>query len=127
VAVGGLSGPRTRVLVIEDDEAIQGLVRDLLALEGYDVAGAANGKDGLRLLRDWDPHLIVLDLMMPGMDGWTFLRQQRRSEGHRTVPVIVASAAGGAAGELPAAAFLPKPFDVGELVSQVRHIVGPAN
>src|SRR5581483_10950225 len=78
------AGPRTtpmtarRVLVVEDDRGIRDLLAAVLTDEGFDVRQAANGKEALAVLERWQPDAILLDLMMPVMDGWTFRREQRR-------------------------------------------------
>jgi two-component system chemotaxis response regulator CheY len=97
-------------------------IRDLLAEElrcmGYSVVTARNGSEALDRLHVMTPDVIVLDLMMPVMDGWTFVERYRESAGRRSVPIIAVSAEG----DLPpgydahgVAAFLRKPFDLTEL------------
>ena len=68
----GLSSVR-QILVVEDDASIRGLVSDLLRDDGYQVSEACNGAEALDAVREQRPDLIVLDLMMPVMDGWTFV------------------------------------------------------
>jgi PAS domain S-box-containing protein len=81
-----------RVLVVEDDEPTRELIRRTLESRGNVVAEAVNGQRALDCLDDFDPQIIVLDLMMPVMDGYTFLDQLRHSAKHAAVPVIVATA-----------------------------------
>jgi CheY-like chemotaxis protein len=83
------------ILVIEDDEGIRESMRDLLELEGYDVMTAENGEIGLRMLDAATPCLIVLDMMMPVMDGWQVLTALRNGcdAGRARIPVTVVSAA----------------------------------
>jgi two-component system, chemotaxis family, chemotaxis protein CheY len=80
------------VLVVDDDLDIRSVVDELLTYEGYQVKTAGNGRDALAILKGWRPRLIVLDLMMPIMDGWSFLAKQRLSRTLRHIPVIVMSA-----------------------------------
>ncbi len=102
-----------RVLVIEDDRGIREAVVDLLAGEGYEVAEAANGVEGLREARARRPSLIVLDLMMPTMNGWQFREAQRQDPSLADIPVIVLSAYSDMPGpRLDEAARFAKPFDV---------------
>ena len=112
-----------RVLIVEDEDAVGAVVADVLADEGYEVRRARNGREGLDVLQAWLPRLIVLDLMMPEMDGWTFRAEQRRLGGQvAAVPVIVLSGAREArarAGELGAVQAISKPFDLDEVVAAV--------
>ena len=111
-----------RVLVIEDDRDLRENIGELLGDEGYEVALAENGKEGLRQARQRRPGIIVLDLMMPVMNGWEFCEAQRMDPVLAEIPVIVISAAAQCP---PAAAdaFLPKPFDGERLIELVdRHV-----
>jgi len=112
----------TRVLVIEDDDVIaQGMVRHL-AQAGFDALGVANGETGLARLRYERPDVCVLDLMLPGIDGWKLI-ETARGEGIGT-PIVVVSARGTEhdrvhALELGADDYLVKPFSMRELVARV--------
>ena len=81
-----------RILVVEDDEAIRGLVTEVLRDDGYEVSEAANGAEALDYVGGHQPDLIVLDLMMPVMDGWTFVEECRRINRCSEVPIVVTSA-----------------------------------
>ena len=112
----------TRVLVVEDDPGIaEGLLLNL-RLEGYDVRVAATGVAGLELCREWRPALLVLDLMLPLMDGMQLLRTIRE-EGN-TVPVLILSARGDETDRLRgfrlgADDYVVKPFSLPELLARV--------
>jgi DNA-binding response OmpR family regulator len=108
-----------RVLVIDDDPDIRDAVTEVLSFEGHEVFGAAEGESGLVRCRQVRPDLVLLDLMMPGMNGWDFLRALRREEAIADTPVVVVSALGRVA-DLPVAGFLPKPFGLDALVALVR-------
>ena len=82
---------RTRILLIEDDATFAEGVRFYLAARDYDVRWARDGQEGLRLCYAWQPHLVILDVMMPGMDGWTVCSRLRELS---DVPVIMLSARG---------------------------------
>ena len=114
------------MLVVEDDPAIRALVRDVLHDSGYTVATAETGDQALRQMREQCPDLVLLDLMLPGMNGWTFLRTRERDRQLATVPVLVISASGptgtGHAQELGAPVFLDKPFDLVELLAEVKRL-----
>jgi two-component system, chemotaxis family, chemotaxis protein CheY len=115
-----------QILVVEDDEAIRGLVSDVLRDDGYQVREASNGIEALEQLRAGKPDLIVLDLMMPVMDGWAFVEECRINKYCTEVPIIVTSASH----DLPRTAerlrdfgvrtCLAKPFDVDGLLALVE-------
>jgi len=111
-----------KVLIIEDDEVIaQGMARHLSAA-GFDAVGVANGETGLARLRFEQPDVCVLDLMLPGLDGWKVI-EQARGEGIGT-PILVVSARGTEhdrihALELGADDYLVKPFSMKELAARV--------
>ncbi|MFN8647263.1 MAG: response regulator transcription factor [Gemmatimonadales bacterium] len=112
----------TRVLVVEDDPGIAEGLRLNLALEGYAVRVAATGSEGLALARSWPPALVVLDLMLPGMDGMQVLRTLRE-EGNQ-VPVLILSARGDETDRLRgfrlgADDYVVKPFSLPELLARV--------
>jgi CheY-like chemotaxis protein len=116
----------TRILVVEDDDAIRGLLSEVLRDDGYQVREATNGVEALATVRESPPDLIVLDLMMPVMNGWTFLEECRRSDSCADIPVVVTSASH----DLPRTAdklrtmgvrtCLTKPFDVDGLLALVE-------
>jgi DNA-binding response OmpR family regulator len=112
----------TKVLIIEDDDVIaQGMARHLTAA-GFDAVGVANGETGLARLRYERPDVCVLDLMLPGADGWKVI-EQARDEGIGT-PILVVSARGTEhdrihALELGADDYLVKPFSMKELAARV--------
>jgi len=114
------------ILVVEDDAAIRGLVSEVLRDDGYQVQEAANGAEALANVRAQRPDLIVLDLMMPVMDGWTFVKECRRAMWCGEVPILVTSASH----DLPRTAdqlralgvrtCLAKPFDLDGLLALVE-------
>jgi DNA-binding response OmpR family regulator len=80
--------PKT-VLTIDDDSAITELLAMLLRTHGYEVFTANSGEEGVKFIREKNPHIVILDLMMPGMDGWQVCRDVRSFS---KVPIIVLSA-----------------------------------
>src|SRR5688572_6186583 len=80
-----------RILVVEDDNSLRKVYVAILTKEGYDVAAAADGKEGLRLANESEPDLILLDMMMPNMNGIEFLRAYDIKGKHPTVKVIAFS------------------------------------
>jgi DNA-binding response OmpR family regulator len=115
-----------RVLVIDDDPSIRQMVAYALDDAGYHVAEAPDGRAALELIGRQHPDLILLDMKMPGMDGWDFVRRYRARYG-KGVPIIVLTAALDAAqrgADVNAAAYVAKPFDLDVLVERVSAIAG---
>jgi len=111
-----------RVLIVEDDPDSQQLLETVLQLEGYKTMVARNGLQGLELMRARRPCAVVLDLMMPGMDGWQFRRQQLREPALAAVPVVcVTGVANPEEVERQlGVACLRKPIDVDRLLDEVQ-------
>ena len=112
-----------RVLVIEDNDDLRSLLADVLEDAGFEVTAVANGVEALELLQAWQPAAIVLDLMMPVMDGPTFLRERRRVPALAAVPVLVLTAHPyhyRVLDGLRPTAVLRKPYDVDELIDAVQ-------
>ncbi len=126
-AVTGVDGmePTGRVLVVDDDRDILRLIGEALADEGWGVVTARNGIDALALANTSQLDLILLDMQMPIMDGWEFLRAYREAPGPH-VPVVVLTAgsmAGRIAEEAGAEGHLAKPFSLDSLIAAVgRHV-----
>ena len=111
------------VLVVDDQEVIRDTLQTALDDEGFTVECASNGQEALDILGHWKPCVILLDLMMPVMDGWAFCAAQQQS-GDRT-PVVLLSAAGELreqAQALCAAGFIPKPFDIDHVVNVIEGV-----
>ena len=116
-----------RILVVDDDESVRGLVRDVLEVEGHEVELAADGFAALRRLAARRPDAVVLDVMMPGMDGYAVLARIRSSEADRDLPVIMLTAAADDNHAWQAWSggvdyFLAKPFDALELLRYLDHL-----
>ena len=111
------------ILVVDDDDSIRQTVAEILEVEGYRVAEAANGEEALRLLSEDAPSLILLDMRMPILDGWGFARALRE-RGIR-LPILVMTAAQNArlwAEEIGADGYVSKPFDLDHLLDQVQRL-----
>ena len=109
------------VLVIEDDAGIGESLVELLEMEGHQVRWAKDGIEGLELLRQRRPEIILLDLLMPRMDGFQFRETQKNDAEFADVPVIVLSAHANI-DEVDAVAFVQKPFNIPQLLDAVeRH------
>lgn len=114
-----------RVLVIEDDEAILKLIRRSLAYEGYQVVTATDGPSGLTVARDNPPDLVVLDLMLPGLDG---LEVCRRLRSGGPTPIIILTAKDSINDrvmglDMGADDYMVKPFNLDELLARVRALL----
>ena len=110
-----------RILVVDDDESVRELVRDVLELEGHEVEVAADGFSALRRLAACRPDAVVLDVMMPGMDGYAVLSRIRSSTVGSDLPVIMLTAAADDSHAWQAWSggvdyFLAKPFEPTELL-----------
>ena len=119
------SGRSRRVLVVDDDEQLRYVLRETMTEDGYEVEAASNGQEALTIIERWQPDLILLDLMMPVMDGETFRQEQQRLGLAERVPVIVLSAARemrSIAERVGAAASVPKPFDLDDLLATVGRL-----
>jgi len=117
--------PRHSVLVVDDDADVRELLAAVLKSEGYDVLTAENGAAALSVLRETLPDLIVLDLMMPVMNGWEFRETQRAYPEYAAIPVVCLSghhAAHAHAAALGIAECIQKPLDVDYLVEVVRRL-----
>ena len=115
---------RLRILVVDDDERIINFLRSKLKATGYEVFTAGNGIEGLEQAQSQEPELIVLDLIMPKMDGLEMLKELRCFS---TVPVIILTAKGADADkikglQLGADDYLPKPFNPDELVARIEAV-----
>ncbi len=118
-----------RVLVVEDDRLIREVIATTLADEGYSVDVVEDGAQAWAYLAERRPHLVVLDLALPRLDGLTLCRRLRSQPATAGLPVLVVSAMTGSATvqsafDAGADAFLDKPFDLSELLDQVRTLAG---
>ena len=119
-----MSGPK-QILVVEDEATIREVIRRYLEREGYQVREAADGYAALDILAEAQPDLIVMDLMLPGIDGLTLTRQLRQRS---RVPIIMLTARGDTSDrirglDLGADDYLPKPFSPRELVSRIQAVL----
>ncbi len=114
------------ILVVDDELDIVDVLSDLLTAEGYRVITASNGREGLARLAEARPDLVLLDRMMPVVDGAEMLRLMHDDASLGGIPVVMMSAAEGRrlSQELGCAAFLKKPFDLGTLLETVARLAG---
>ncbi len=118
---------RPTVLIVDDDPGVHEMLTDVLSDEGYDVIAALNGREGLERLHERKPDVILLDLMMPVMDGWRFREEMRHIEGANAIPVVVLSATHSivdAAKQIQADGYIAKPFDLDQLLAKLADYAG---
>ena len=113
------------ILVVEDESDLQMIISRSLLKDGYEVLATSRGDDGLRLAREHQPDLIVLDLMLPGLNGAEVCRALRRDS---QVPILMVTALGGesdrvAGLEIGADDYLPKPFGMRELLARIKALL----
>ena len=124
-----MNKPSKRLAYIEDEEEMIDLVRLILGRHGYTVLGATGGRDGLNLVRKEHPDLVLLDLMMPDMDGWDVYHQIRSDELTRDIPVIVITAKAQNIDKIlglriaKVEDYISKPFSPQELLDRVEQVL----
>ena len=126
-------GNSHRVVYIEDDQEMIDLVVLILTRRGYQVKGAQGGRNGLDLIFQDPPDLILLDLMMPGMDGWEVYQQLKSNETTRNIPVIIVTAKAQAIDRVlglhiaKVDDYIAKPFRPQELIDAIDHVFNQAS
>jgi DNA-binding response OmpR family regulator len=117
-----------RILVVDDDRVIQQLLKVNLELEGYAIEVAEDGEEALDLFDEFRPNLVLLDIMMPKLDGWEVCRRLKQGVDSADVPIVLLSARAQEADvqrgiELGVAAYVTKPFDPIQLLDLVADIL----
>lgn len=127
---GAFPVSRPRILIVEDEADLAWVEQFNLEAEGYEVRVVHEGRTALKALEEFRPHLLLLDVMLPQVDGWSVLERARLLPPDRRPRVVVVSAVAGVAGVEEAArveragdAFLPKPFDIEDLLRVVRNVI----
>jgi two-component system, OmpR family, response regulator VicR len=119
-----------KVVYIEDEPEMIDLVRLILSRKGYEVIGAGGGREGLEVIRQKLPDLVLLDLMMPDMDGWDVYQQMKAVDTTRDIPVIVITAKAQSIDKVlglhiaKVDDYISKPFSPQELVDRVEKVIG---
>jgi two-component system response regulator VicR len=121
-----------RIVCIEDDMEMIDLVKLILTRKGYEVIGAVGGQAGLEAIEQVSPDLVLLDLMMPDMDGWEVYQQMRANEHMKSIPVIVVTAKAQSIDKVlglhiaKVDDYITKPFGPSELLSSVLRVLAEA-
>jgi two-component system response regulator VicR len=120
---------KKRILCIEDQPEMIELIRLVLRRHGFEVEGALGGREGLRMVRENPPDLVLLDLMMPEVDGWEVYRQIKADERLKQIPVIAVTAKGQDVDRVVGVQvagmndFITKPFGLDDLVTRVERVL----
>ena len=120
-----------KIVYVEDEIEMIDLVRLILDRKGFEVIGAQGGREGLRMIRQELPDLVLLDLMMPDMDGWEVFQQMKADERMSQIPVIVLTAKAQNLDKIwglhiaKVEEYITKPFSPAELVESVTRVMAP--
>lgn len=117
---------KKKILIIDDTDLMVKLIKDILTEKGYEVVSANNGIDGINMVMTEKPDLVLLDIVMPGMDGFEVCKLLRREESNNLMPIIILTAQGNEEDkltglELGADDYITKPFNPRELISRVNN------
>jgi len=120
-----MSSPPPCILIVDDEADLVAVLRFGLEAEGFRVLTAGDGEDGLRQARESEPDMMVLDLMLPKMDGYKVCRALKYDERYRAMPIIILSARSGAqdrqlALDMGADDFVTKPYEMRNLVRRIQ-------
>lgn len=119
--------PRT-VLLLEDNDSVRELLKVLLETEGYSIIEASDGQDGLTKAQELEPDLMILDLMMPGLDGENVLRTMKRHSKLSKVPVLVVSGKYESLdllrNQIGDENIFPKPFEPSRMLDRIGELIG---
>ena len=124
---------KKHILCIEDEPEMIDLIRLILGRRGFEVEGAAGGKEGLEMIREKLPDLVLLDLMMPDMDGWEVYQQMKADEKTKDIPVIVVTAKAQSIDKVlglhiaKVDDYIAKPFSPQDLLNSVDKVFGERN
>ena len=120
-----MSDPKPRILIVDDEPDLLAVLHFGLEAEGFEVVEATDGERGLEMARTCEPALIVLDLMLPRLDGYKVCRALKFDERYKRIPIFILSARSGEtdrrlALDLGADAYMTKPYDMKDLVARIR-------
>ncbi|MCB0084016.1 MAG: response regulator, partial [Caldilineaceae bacterium] len=120
-------GMTKRILVVEDEQMIATLINRILSKQGYTIQVTNNGAEALRLIEEFAPHLVVLDISLPGMDGYQICRYLRNNPETASLPIIMVTAMSRPSDQRQGFAtgaddYLTKPFAPAELVNRIESL-----
>ena len=120
--------PGEKILIVDDDNQITTLIEFILKKEGYLTVVAHSGEDGIQMAHEEDPDLIILDLMMPGVDGYQVCETLRAEEGKKDLPILMLTALGMGKDfekglESGASWYITKPFESQHLIKRIRYLL----
>jgi two-component system, OmpR family, response regulator VicR len=124
-----MNGQTRHILCIEDDTEMTDLIRLILSRKGFEISVATGGQTGIRKVREEMPDLVLLDLMMPDMDGWEVYQQMKADEKTKEIPVIVVTAKAQSIDKVlglhiaKVDDYIAKPFSPKELVDSVEQVL----
>lgn len=124
--------PPIRVVCVEDEPEMIDLVRLILARKGFDVTGAPGGQEGLHIIERLKPSLVLLDLMMPDMDGWEVYQRMKANSATKHIPVIVVTAKAQSIDKMlglhiaKVDDYITKPFGPAELLNSIEKVLAKA-
>lgn len=116
-----------RVLIADDEPTLRSLLKTNLQLEGFETLTASNGAEALRVIREEAPDVVLLDVMMPVMDGWEVLEELSKSDNRHTRVILVTAKASAESQlhgwELGCDEYLTKPFDLDDMIERITQVV----
>jgi DNA-binding response OmpR family regulator len=123
----------TEILCIDDESGVVELVELIMQREGITVRGASSGAEGLALMREHHPHIILLDIMMPDIDGWEVFKEIKADAGLKAIPVIILTARDSSFEEIIAREragvddYITKPFTPARLRESIKNVLAKTN
>jgi DNA-binding response OmpR family regulator len=123
----------TEILCIDDESGVVELVELIMQREGITVRGASSGAEGLALMREHHPHIILLDIMMPDIDGWEVFKEIKADAGLKEIPVIILTARDSSFEEIIAREragvddYITKPFTPARLRESIKNVLAKTN
>jgi DNA-binding response OmpR family regulator len=116
--------PHRRIMLVEDDDDLREALSEALIDSGHEVLAVDGGREALRRMRAFHPDIVVLDLMMPTMDGWQFRVEQRHDPALADTPIVAISAShSSAARAIDADLYLQKPLDAKQLLAAIEDVL----
>lgn len=117
-----------KILIIEDDEDMIHILKSILELEGYEIAYASDGEEGIRKINEYKPNLVILDLILPKIDGNEVCRRVKKDAELSKIPIVMLTAKGAMRDELEgvmdgADDYITKPFNPLDLIETIRYLL----